>query len=181
MRPSILDPLFAPITSLEGVGPKVAGMIERIVPADLGDRAARAGDLLFTLPTSVIDRRDRPGIANAAPGAIVTVGSINAYCGLSNLTVYSMSKGALMTMTRNLANTLGPERIRVNCMVPGWVMTERQMRLWLTPAGERQIEERQCLPDRLQPSDIARMALFLGADDSRMCTSQQFIVDGGWV
>ncbi len=73
MRPSILDPLFAPITSLEGVGPKVAGMIERIVPADLGDRAARAGDLLFTLPTSVIDRRDRPGIANAAPGAIVTL------------------------------------------------------------------------------------------------------------
>jgi NAD(P)-dependent dehydrogenase (short-subunit alcohol dehydrogenase family) len=60
-------------------------------------------------------------------------------------------------------------------------MTERQMRLWLTPAGERQIDERQCLRQRLQPSDIARMALFLAADDSAMCTSQQFIVDGGWV
>ncbi|ODT29895.1 MAG: ATP-dependent DNA helicase RecG [Kaistia sp. SCN 65-12] len=73
MRPSLLDPLFAPITSLEGVGPKVAGMIEKIVPADLGERAARAGDLLFILPNSLIDRRDRPGIANAAPGAIVTL------------------------------------------------------------------------------------------------------------
>ena len=73
MRPSLLDPLFAPITSLEGVGPKVAGMIEKIVPADLGDREARAGDLLFVLPHTVIDRRNRPGIAGSAQGAIVTL------------------------------------------------------------------------------------------------------------
>jgi ATP-dependent DNA helicase RecG len=73
VRPSILDPLFAPITSLEGVGPKVAGMIEKIVPADLGDRHARAGDLLFVLPHSVIDRRNRPGIAGSAEGQIVTL------------------------------------------------------------------------------------------------------------
>ncbi|HEY4192320.1 MAG TPA: ATP-dependent DNA helicase RecG, partial [Mesorhizobium sp.] len=73
MRPFLLDPLFVPITSLEGVGPKVAGMIEKIVPADLGDRAARAGDLLFVLPNTVIDRRNRPGIAYAAQGAIVTL------------------------------------------------------------------------------------------------------------
>ncbi len=73
MRPSLLDPLFAPITSLEGVGPKVAALIEKIVPADLGDRPARVGDLLFVLPHSAIDRRDRPGIAGAAQGAIVTL------------------------------------------------------------------------------------------------------------
>jgi ATP-dependent DNA helicase RecG len=73
MRPSLLDPLFAPITSLEGVGSKVAAMIEKVVPADLGDRSARVGDLLFTLPHSVIDRRNRPGIAGAAEGAIVTL------------------------------------------------------------------------------------------------------------
>jgi NAD(P)-dependent dehydrogenase (short-subunit alcohol dehydrogenase family) len=60
-------------------------------------------------------------------------------------------------------------------------MTERQVRLWLTPEGERQIDERQCLRDRLYPADIARMALFLAADDSRMCTAQNYIVDGGWV
>ena len=73
MRPTLLDPLFAPITSLEGVGPKVAGLIEKIVPADLGDRQARVGDLLFVLPHSVIDRRSRPGIAGSAEGAIVTL------------------------------------------------------------------------------------------------------------
>jgi ATP-dependent DNA helicase RecG len=73
MRPSLLDPLFAPITSLEGVGPKVAGLIEKIVPADLGDRPARVGDLLFVLPHTVIDRRSRPGIAGSAEGAIVTL------------------------------------------------------------------------------------------------------------
>ncbi|WP_274629076.1 ATP-dependent DNA helicase RecG [Arvimicrobium flavum] len=73
MRPPLLDPLFAPITSLDGVGPKVAKLIENVVPADLGDRAARVGDLIFTLPHSVIDRRHRPGIAHAAEGAIVTL------------------------------------------------------------------------------------------------------------
>ena len=73
MRPSILDPLFAPITALDGVGPKVAAMIDKVVPADLGDRSARVADLLFTLPYSVIDRRNRPGIAGSREGAIVTL------------------------------------------------------------------------------------------------------------
>ncbi|QPC87713.1 ATP-dependent DNA helicase RecG [Mesorhizobium sp. NBSH29] len=73
MRPTVLDPLFAPVTSLEGVGPKVADMIEKVVPAGVHDRAARAADLLFTLPHSVIDRRHRPGIAGAASGTIVTL------------------------------------------------------------------------------------------------------------
>ncbi|TIU96301.1 MAG: ATP-dependent DNA helicase RecG, partial [Mesorhizobium sp.] len=73
MRPSILDPLFVPITSLTGVGQKVGTMIERVVPADLGDRAARAADLLFVLPNTVIDRRNRPGIALSAEGQIVTL------------------------------------------------------------------------------------------------------------
>ncbi|MBD0416433.1 ATP-dependent DNA helicase RecG [Oryzicola mucosus] len=73
MRPSLLDPLFAPITTLPGVGDKVAALIEKVVPADLSARAARVGDLLFVLPHSVIDRRNRPGIAYAAEGAIVTL------------------------------------------------------------------------------------------------------------
>jgi ATP-dependent DNA helicase RecG len=73
MRPTILDPLFVPITSLAGVGPKVGALIEKVVPADLGDRPARAGDLLFMLPHTVIDRRSRPGIAGSAEGQIVTL------------------------------------------------------------------------------------------------------------
>ncbi len=73
MRPSLLDPLFAPITSLAGVGPKVAALVEKVLPVDLGERAARAADLVFVLPNSVIDRRNRPGIANAVEGSIVTL------------------------------------------------------------------------------------------------------------
>ncbi|MEW6635127.1 MAG: SDR family oxidoreductase [Pseudomonadota bacterium] len=123
----------------------------------------------------------RPQMKALGGGSIINFGSITWMVGDPDCPAYVTAKAAVYGMTRALARELGPERIRVNCMVPGWVMTERQMRLWLTPAGERQIEERQCLPDRLQPSDIARMALFLAADDSRMCSSQQFIVDAGWV
>lgn len=123
----------------------------------------------------------RPSMRDAGGGSIVNFGSITWMVGDPDCPAYVTSKAAITGMTRALARELGPERIRVNCMIPGWVMTERQVRLWLTPDGERQIAERQCLPDRLYPSDIARMALFLASDDSRMCTSQHFIVDGGWV
>lgn len=119
--------------------------------------------------------------AGGGGGSIINFGSITWVVGDADCPAYVTAKAAVTGMTRGLAREFGPERIRVNCMMPGWVMTERQMRLWLNAEGERQIAERQCLPDRLQPSDIARMALFLAADDSRMCTSQNFIVDGGWV
>lgn len=122
-----------------------------------------------------------PALRAAGGGSIVTLASEVVNAGSVNLSHYVASKGAVVGLTRALARELGPEKIRVNCMIPGWVMTERQMRLWLTPEGERQIEDRQCLKDRLYPPDIARMALFLAADDSRMCSSQNFIVDGGWV
>ena len=94
---------------------------------------------------------------------------------------YVTAKGAVHGMTRALARDFGGDRIRVNCLMPGWVMTERQIKLWLDEAGEKRIAERQCIPEKLVPEDIARMALFLAADDSRHCTAQSFIVDGGWV
>jgi NAD(P)-dependent dehydrogenase (short-subunit alcohol dehydrogenase family) len=94
--------------------------------------------------------------------------------------VYTTSKAAIQGLTRSLARDLGPDGIRVNTLVPGWVMTEKQLRLWVNEATSRQMDENQCLPTRLEPADIARMALFLAADDSRMCTAQDFIVDGGW-
>ena len=123
----------------------------------------------------------RPYMKAQGGGSIINFGSITVMVGDGDCPAYVTSKAAIWGMTRALARELGPEQIRVNCMVPGWVMTERQMRLWLNEAGEKQIAERQCLPDRVQPSDIARMALFLAADDSRMCTSQQFVVDAGWI
>jgi NAD(P)-dependent dehydrogenase (short-subunit alcohol dehydrogenase family) len=123
----------------------------------------------------------RPLMRDAGGGSIVMFGSITWMVGDGDCPAYVTSKAAITGMTRALAREFGPEKIRVNCMLPGWVMTERQVKLWLTPEGEKQIADRQCLTDRLYPADIARMALFLGADDSRMCSSQNFIVDGGWV
>lgn len=122
-----------------------------------------------------------PQMQAAGGGSIINFGSITWMVGDADCPAYVTAKAAVYGMTRALAREFGPFAIRVNCLVPGWVMTERQMQLWLTPEGERQIAQRQCLPQRLQPDDIARMALFLAADDSRLCTSQQFIVDAGWV
>ena len=94
--------------------------------------------------------------------------------------VYTTAKAAMQGLTRSLARDLGPHRIRVNTLVPGWVMTEKQLRLWVSAESARDIDRNQCLPDRMQPADIARMALFLAADDSASCTAQDFVVDGGW-
>lgn len=122
-----------------------------------------------------------PMMKGSGGGSIINLGSITWMVGDGDCPAYVTAKAAIYGMTRGLAREFGPHGIRVNCLVPGWVMTQRQLQLWVNEAGERQIEDRQCLPGRLQPADIARMALFLAADDSSMCTSQQFIVDGGWV
>ncbi|MCV3765084.1 SDR family oxidoreductase [Rhizobium sp. TRM95796] len=122
-----------------------------------------------------------PMMTEAGGGSIINLGSITWMVGDPDCPAYVAAKAGIYGLTRALAREFGPKRIRVNCLVPGWVMTERQKTLWLTPEGERQIDTRQCLPGRLDADDIASMALFLAADDSRMCTSQQFIVDGGWV
>jgi NAD(P)-dependent dehydrogenase (short-subunit alcohol dehydrogenase family) len=84
-------------------------------------------------------------------------------------------------LTRSLARDFGPADIRVNAVLPGWIMTERQLERWVTPEAELEIERNQALEHKLYPADIARMVLFLAADDSRMTTGQSFIVDGGRV
>jgi NAD(P)-dependent dehydrogenase (short-subunit alcohol dehydrogenase family) len=123
----------------------------------------------------------RKGMAAAGGGSIVNLGSIVVQMGATDAPAYVAAKGAVLALTRALAREFGGDRIRVNCLVPGWILTERQRRLWLDEAGRRRIRERQCLPEELVPEDVARMALFLAADDSRHCTGQSFIVDGGWV
>lgn len=122
-----------------------------------------------------------PQMQKLGGGSIINFGSITWMVGDADCPAYVTSKAAVYGMTRALAREFGPNNIRVNCLVPGWVMTERQKELWLDEAGERQIEDRQCLTARVMPDDIARMALFLASDDSALCTSQQYIVDGGWV
>jgi NAD(P)-dependent dehydrogenase (short-subunit alcohol dehydrogenase family) len=123
----------------------------------------------------------RPQMRDAGGGSIINFGSVSWMIGEGDCAAYVTAKSAINGLTRGLARELGPENIRVNCVVPGWVMTRRQLELWVTPEGERLIDASQCLKDRLAPPDIARMVLFLAADDSRMCTSQNFIVDAGWV
>ena len=113
-------------------------------------------------------------------GSIINFGSISWMLKQGGMPVYTTSKSAVQGLTRSLAKDLGPFNIRVNTVVPGWVMTERQIKLWLTDEGRADIARGQCLPQLLMPADLARMVLFLAADDSAMCTAQNFIVDGGW-
>jgi NAD(P)-dependent dehydrogenase (short-subunit alcohol dehydrogenase family) len=116
----------------------------------------------------------------ARRGSIVNLGSASWMVKQGGMPVYTTSKAAIRGLTRSLARDLGSYGIRVNTIVPGWVMTEKQLRLWVTDEAIRQMDQSQCLPGRLEATDIARMALFLAADDSAMCTAQDFIVDAGW-
>jgi D-xylose 1-dehydrogenase len=122
-----------------------------------------------------------PGMKQAGGGSIINMGSTSWMLGVPNMPAYVSAKSAVVGLTRGLARNFGPDKIRVNSVLPGWVMTERQRTLWLTPEGDRKIDESQCLIQRLMPADIARMVLFLASDDSQMCTNQSYIVDGGWI
>ena len=116
----------------------------------------------------------------AGGGSIVNFGSVSWKLKQGGMPVYTTSKAAVQGLTRSLARDFGPFNIRVNTLVPGWVMTEKQRRLWLDEQGREDIARGQCINLPLMPEQIARMALFLAADDSAMCTAQDFIVDGGW-
>lgn len=113
-------------------------------------------------------------------GSIVNLGSISWRIGQGDFPVYVACKAAVSGLTRGLAREFGKQGVRVNTVMPGWVMTERQRTLWLTPEGDARIDAAQCLAERVQPDDIAAMVLYLASDQSRMCTAQEFVVDGGW-
>jgi D-xylose 1-dehydrogenase len=121
-----------------------------------------------------------PGMAAAGGGSIINLGSISWINKGAGFPIYATCKAAIQGLTRSLARDLGKQNIRVNALVPGWVMTDKQLKMWVKPESEREIDAAQCLPGRLMPDDIAAMALFLAADESRMCTAQNFIVDAGW-
>lgn len=117
----------------------------------------------------------------AGGGSIICFGSTGWMIKNGDYPLYAMAKAAVHGLVNGLARPLGKDRIRINCLVPGWVITDKQRRLWLDAEGEAEIARRQCLPGHLDGGDLARAALFLAADDSRMCTGQSFIIDGGWV
>jgi NAD(P)-dependent dehydrogenase (short-subunit alcohol dehydrogenase family) len=119
-------------------------------------------------------------MAAAGGGSIINFGSVSWRLKQGGMPVYTTSKAAVQGLTRGLARDFGPANIRVNTIVPGWVMTEKQKRLWFDEQGKADVARGQCIHRELMPIDIACMALFLAADDSAMCTGQDFIVDAGW-
>ena len=121
-----------------------------------------------------------PGMIAAGRGSIVNFGSISWMILAARIPVYETAKAAAHGLTRALAREFGKSGIRVNTIVPGWIMTERQLTRWVDAEAEKLIDSSQALAGRLYPEDIAAMALFLAADDSAMISAQQFLVDGGW-
>ena len=119
-------------------------------------------------------------MAAAGGGSIVNIGSVSWMIGQGGMPCYSAAKAAVAGLTRSLARDLGPSNIRVNSVLPGWILTPRQIEKWLTPEGEQELLTRQCLKRKLTPEELARVVLFFAADDSGICTNQNYVADGGW-
>ncbi len=130
--------------------------------------------LFFTVQAALEGMKRRGG------GSVINFSSMSWHAKNPNYPIYAATKAAAIGFTRCLARDLGKYNIRVNAVTPGWVMTQRQVDLWLDEAGEAEILRAQCLPGKLMSEDIASMVLFLAADDSKMCTAQDFVVDAGW-
>lgn len=120
-------------------------------------------------------------MAEAGGGSIVNFGSVGWMKAGARMVAYGTAKAAVHGLTKSLARDLGAAGIRVNTVVPGWIMTERQIERWLTPEAERDLLARQCLKRTLNPDDVAGLVMFLASDDSSGCTAQSFVVDGGSV
>jgi D-xylose 1-dehydrogenase len=147
---------------------------EEVTPAHWEDRFATNLRHFFFAAQAVA-----PGMRQRQSGVILNFGSISWRLGLANLVLYETAKAGIEGMSRALAREFGPDGIRVNTIVPGAVDTPRQRR-WYTPEGEAEILAKQCLNARIQPEDVAALALFLASDDARMCTGREYLVDAGW-
>ena len=122
-----------------------------------------------------------PAMKKAGRGVIINLSSISWMIPSTGLPVYIAAKAAIVGLTRTLAHELGTDNIRVNCILPGAILTERQKKLWFTEAYKEKILSSQALKRLIQPEEVARLALFLAADDSSAITSQGYVIDGGWV
>lgn len=120
-----------------------------------------------------------PAMIQAGKGSIINMGSNSWLQATGGMPAYTTAKSAVHGLTRGMARDLGPHRIRVNTVVPGWVMTERQKELWASPDALAEHVARQCLPDLVQPVHLARMVLFLASDDAEMCTANNYMVEAG--
>jgi len=151
----------------------------RQVAAELTPEQWRKGLAVNLDPVIIASTAVYPMMKQAGGGSIVNLSSINAILAPGDLPTYSAAKGAINSLSKSLARAWGPDHVRVNALSPGWVITPRQLELWLTPEAEADWEKLTALKDRIMPDDIACAALFLAADDSRMMTGQNMVVDAG--
>lgn len=122
-----------------------------------------------------------PGMTRAGGGSIINMSSIAWMIPSTGLPVYVTAKAGIVGLTRTLSKELGTANIRVNCISPGAILTERQRRLWMTPKYLAEVMRCQSLKRELLPEDVARLVLFLASDESSAITGQNFVIDGGWV
>jgi NAD(P)-dependent dehydrogenase (short-subunit alcohol dehydrogenase family) len=122
-----------------------------------------------------------PGMQAAGGGSIINFSSISFMMADKGYAAYITANAGIVGLTRTLAREFGPDHVRVNAVAPGWVLTERQKEHWVTPESLAAHLERQCLPDPIQPADVAGTVLFLASEASRMMTSQTLILDGGYI
>ncbi len=120
-----------------------------------------------------------PMMQAAGGGSIINFGSISWHTNHGDMPAYTTAKAGVEGLTKGMARDLGGHGIRVNCVIPGWIMTQRQIDLWLTPEAEANLMRVQCLKAKVIPEDVSRMVLWLASDDSRMCSGQLWVVDGG--
>jgi D-xylose 1-dehydrogenase len=149
--------------------------MEDITPEYWRDRLATNLDHYFFCTQAVV-----PLMEAAGGGAIVNFGSCVNRSAYPGMPAYSAAKGAIEGLMRGLARTLGPKNIRINCVLPGFVKTERQVERWLTPELERFLLEGQCLKRFIEPEEVARLVAFLASEDGSACTNQLFVIDAGW-
>ena len=114
-------------------------------------------------------------------GVIVNIGSASWMIGQGGMAAYTAAKSGVVGLTRSFARDLGEYNIRVNSVVPGWTITQRQLEKWLTPESEADMMKKQCIKKRLMPSDISKAVLFFSSDQSSGCTNQSYVVDNGWL
>jgi NAD(P)-dependent dehydrogenase (short-subunit alcohol dehydrogenase family) len=122
-----------------------------------------------------------PAMRQARRGSIINMSSIAWVIPSTHVPVYVAAKAGIVGMTRTLAHELGRDNIRVNAVLPGAILTERQRRLWLTPEYEAEVLANQAIKRLILPEEVARLVLFLAADDSAAITNQSYVIDGGWV
>ena len=178
--PSPTDARPATVADLHGVWGRGFRELELVKRASLcGTGTCQGSACMPHVRAFLAARAVQPGMKAAGGGVILNLSSINAFLGPAGMPAYVAAKGAVNALTKALAREWGPDNIRVNAISPGWVVTERQLALWLTPEAEAAWMEQVALKARIQPSDIADLALFLASDQARRITGQNHVIDGG--